>query len=224
MKRTLSAAALALAALLSLSPPLLADVTSVPGESAWVTARFPAGATTVTVDVYDLTAGAQVGTALSATRIQLNAANTDVWTLNLSTMPGFPTTCAQHSYLMRWKPDASDCVASPSLCQESVQDFGGYLCKASLREQPSFVTTTTPVSGQGISQAVIDYFNRRGQQALRWERIDRSATGSFGAPADTVWRVYFYKDTGAWPRPWCVVDTTSDPAVSLPSTAACAGN
>ena len=203
--------------------PAYAGAPAVPGEPNYRTARFPSGATAVTVDILEI-GGAQLADNVAATRAQLDAANTDVWYLDISQVSGYPVNCEPKTFLLRWNPDASDCSASPALCVEETAQVGGYLCEANPKVQVSYVHASTVQSAQGINQSVMDYFNRRGQLPIRWREIRHATDLDFSSPDHTSWEVYFYLSTGDFPHLTCTVLTESDPSVSLPSSANCSGN
>lgn len=188
----------------------------MPGEPNWQVARFPSGATTVVVDVVDL-GGSQIGSDRPATRVTIDAANSDAWAINLATVPGYPVNCEPHTYLLRWAPDAANCTASPATCFESTAQVGGAACKADPRVKATYTYATAVVSAQGISQSLLDWHAKRGQQPTRWREIRHASDGDFASPESTEWEVFFYRAGPTWPELACTVRTATDPSSSLPS-------
>lgn len=139
-----------------------------------------------------------------------------------------PHQCAEMTMLVKWTPAGADCTASPSSCPFTVSRFGGDYCKHLLSERDAsedFTYATGIVAGQGIDQKVIDYYTRRGQLPIRWQKIDRRIDPASGqASSDTFWRVYKYASNTAWPHLTCVVNTRTNPVTTLPTFSTCAGN
>jgi len=199
--------------------------TVFPGLEKWIVASFPSGATTVTVDVYDLSTGVQVANDQAASQISLDAAVTSSWRFDLSTIAGYPATCTLTQYLVRWAPDSADCSAAgtPSACADALVTVGGPDCEGDPGLQESTVYAQTIAAAQGITREVYEWHRRRGLMPVKWREQRRSASRDFANPDATVWQVYFYSQGGEFPHLDCVVETTSDPSVALPSTASCTG-
>jgi hypothetical protein len=212
-------------AVLLLALPAAAEVPGVPGQANIRVARFPNGATTVVADVLEI-GGVQIGNNVATTRAQLDSADTDAFFFNLAGVAGYPVNCEPKTYLVRFVPDGADCSTggTPSSCVEEVVDVGGYLCKANPKLNVSYVYTSATVAGQGISQAVMDYFGRHGQLPIRWRILKTAEDLNFTSPDHVAYEVYFYSTVGAYPHLTCTVLTTTDPNTALPSSAACAGN
>ncbi|MEX2205534.1 MAG: hypothetical protein WEF50_04825 [Myxococcota bacterium] len=103
--------------------------TFVTGEPNFISARFTSNPTTVTVDVQEF-GGAQIGNNLSATQQQVDSVNSDIWTIDLAQVPGYPTDCTQKSYLVRFQPDTTagcSVSGSPSGCVEAIVDVAAQL-------------------------------------------------------------------------------------------------
>ena len=218
MRRLLLALVLVFGGPCGLSPAFAQD-NSVPGEANWQVARFPDGAATVIVDVFEL-GGSQLANDQSAA----NTSNTDVWSLNVAAVVGYPTTCALKTYMLRWQPDAVNCSTNPAECVESTFRTGGVACRLDPHRQMTNTWARTPVSAQGISFGVIKSYARVGEEPIRWQRFDIAADADYTGPSASIWHVFFYSQEGPFPHIECVVPTASDPAVSLPSSASCAGN
>lgn len=188
------------------------------------TAAFQSGPTTVTVDVVDLSTGSQVGNNLATAQTQADSSDTIIHKFDLSTVTGYPTGCEAKTYLVIFNPDSADCSESgdPDLCAYEEVQVGGSACLASMEPiSPSFTYTSTVVSAQGITQDVIDFYNRRGLLVPKWQRFDIADDLDFASIDETIWFVFFYTDSGAAPRIRCTVRTTTDPAGSLPSSTHC---
>lgn len=212
------AALLAIAIGLTL-PAHAGEFPSLPGEPSWQVVRFPAGASSVAVDVVEITSGGgtQIGSDRVATRITIDGAPSDAWTLNLATVPGYPVNCEPRTYVLRWAPDAVSCSSSPSSCIETEAAVGGALCKADPRVKAVYTYAAGVVSGQGLTQAVLTYYARRGERPIRWREIRHASDGDFDNPESTEWEVYFYRAGPTWPELACTVRTTTNPAVTLPA-------
>jgi hypothetical protein len=203
--------------------PALAQAPSIPGEPNWRLTEFPLGATTVTVDVVDMGSGVQVANDQATTQVQLDSTNIRTWKINLAALPGYPVNCEPATWLVRFRPDAADCVVSPSLCAADIVDLGGYLCKANSSVQVSYVYANGVASGQGITQPVMDFFNRRAQLPIKWREVRVAANEDFTTPDYTWWEVYFYGTDEGLPKLLCTVKTSTNPQSALPSSGACTG-
>lgn len=193
----------------------------LPSDPNILVARFPGGATAVTVDVVQI-GGSQLANDVAATRLQLDSANTDAWYLNLQAVSGYPVDCVSRTFLARFNPDASDCAASPSLCVEVSTTVGGTgACLADDRRQTSTVRTSTVVSAQGITSEVLRYSQRLGENPIKWIEIDVASDETYSAPEKTYWVVYQYAVLSGIPYVSCTVVTTTNPATTLPSFASC---
>lgn len=189
---------------------------SLPGEPNWQVVRFPSGASTVVVDVVEL-GGAQIGSDRPAAQVSVDSVASDAWAFNLATTPGYPVNCEPRRYLLRWQPDAVSCTTSPLLCIETEAAVGGALCKADPRVKATYTYANAVAAGQGITQAVIAYYAKRGERAVRWREIRHASDGDFATPESTEWEVYFYRAGPTWPELACTVRTTTDPSVTLPT-------
>lgn len=198
----------------------------LPGQPNWITAELPGAPTTVVVDVVEIATGTQVGNNLATSQVQRDAADTIGFKFDLSTVTGYPTNCAPKSYYVTFVPDSANCseAGTPELCATTIVDVGGSACLASSDfESPSTIHSRVVVSAQGITQEVIDYYNRRGILPVKWQKFVRASDMNFASPDYTVWLVYFYTATNAAPRIKCVVPTATDPASALPSSSHCEG-
>jgi len=182
--------------------------TVVTGEPNIVTARFITNPASVTVDVKDVGAGTQLANDVPATHETIDGVLSDVWSIDLATLPGYPTDCSQRTYIVRFQPLGADCSApgSPGLCATHVVDVGGARCRMDPIKDIAYVRTTTAVSAQGISKAVIDYEARRGRAPIRWRRIHFTDRGH------VKYEVFYYKDTLGYPHLPCTAETTTNPA------------
>jgi hypothetical protein len=203
--------------------PALAQAPSIPGEPNWRVAVFPDGATTVTADIVDLGTGVQVADDVATTQIQVDATNVEAWKVNIAALPGYPVNCEPTTWLVRFRPDAADCVVSPALCAEDIVDLGGYLCKANSSVAVSYVYANAIATGQGISQTVMDYFNRQARLPIKWREVRVSADEDFATPDYVWWEVYFYGAGEGVPKLLCTVKTSTNPQSALPSSTACTG-
>jgi hypothetical protein len=193
-------------------------------QSNWRTAAFASGPTAVTVDVIDLSDGSQVGNNLATTQTQADSADTIIHKYDLSTVTGYPENCEPATYLVIFNPDATDCSesGSPTLCAYDYVQVGGSACLASTQPvSQTFVYTSSVVSGQGITQDVLDFYNRRGMLVPKWQKFETAGDLDFSGIDETAWLVFFYEDSGSAPRINCTVPTTTDPAGSLPSSSHC---
>jgi hypothetical protein len=193
-------------------------------QSNWRSAAFQSAPTTVTVDVVDLATGTQVGNNLATSQVQADSADTVIHKFDLSTVTGYPVGCEPKTYLVIFNPDSTNCSegGSPGLCAYDHVHVGGSACLASTQPvSESYAYTSSVVSGQGITQAVIDYYNRRGMHVPRWQKFEVAGDLDFSSIEETVWVVFFYQDDGDAPRIRCTVPTTTDPAGSLPSATHC---
>jgi len=187
-------------------------------------AEFLSDPTAVVVDVVDLSTGTQVGNNLSATRLQRDSANTIAWKFDLKTVSGYPTGCDLKTYMVTFVPGSANCASgqSPGSCASELVQVGGSACLAEtspVSSDPEFATV--PIPTQGITQKVVDFHARRGLLTTKWRKILVSGALNFSAPDATVWEVFFWIDTNEAPRIKCSVLTTSDPAISLPSSSHC---
>jgi len=188
-------------------------------------AEFLAAPAAVTVDVVDLSTGSQVADDVAATQVQRDLSDTIAWKYDLATVTGYPSGCEAKTYLVTFTPDAADCSegATPELCASEIVHVGGAACLASedrISADPEFASTV--ISAQGITQSVLDFFERRGELVPKWRKLTIAADEDYATPETTLWEVYFWTDTNASPRIKCSVTTSSDPAVSLPSSSHCA--
>jgi hypothetical protein len=198
----------------------------LPGQSNWITAEIAGNPTTVTVDVVEIGTGTQVGNNLATTQVQRDSVDTIGFKFDLSTVSGYPTNCTPKSYYVTFVPDGANCseAGTPELCATTIVDVGGSACpNDSEFESDSVVHSRVVVSGQGITQEVLDYYNRRGILPVKWQKFVRAADRNFAAPDYTIWLVYFYTSTNNAPRIKCTVPTSTDPSVSLPSSSHCEG-
>jgi len=198
----------------------------LPGQSNWITAELPGAPAAVVVDVVDIATGTQVGNNLATVQVQRDAADSIAFKFDLSTVTGYPTSCAPKSYYVTFIPDAANCseAGTPELCATTIVDVGGSACLGAADwESISVVHSKVVVSAQGITQNVLDYYNRRGILPVKWRKLARAADLNFAASDYTLWEVYFYTSTNNAPRIKCTVPTLSDPAVSLPSASHCEG-
>jgi hypothetical protein len=187
-------------------------------------AEFLAEPAAVAVDVVDLSSGTQVANNVAATQVQRDAADTIAWKYDLATVSGYPTGCAPKTYLVTFVPDAAECseAGTPELCASEIVQVGGSACLAEsspVSIDPEYATSAIP--GQGISQKVVDFHARRGLLTEKWRKILVAADLDFATPDATLWEVLFWTDGNEAPRIKCRVVTTSDPAVSLPSSSHC---
>jgi len=187
-------------------------------------AAFQSAPTTVTVDVVDMDTGTQVGNNLATTQLQADSSDTIVHKFDLSSVTGYPEGCEPKTYLVIFVPDSADCSesGSPALCAYDWVQVGGSACLASASPvTQSFSYTSTVVSAQGITQDVVDFYNRRGLLVPKWQRFDIAGDLDFSGIDETIWLVMFYQDDGSAPRVRCSVPTTTDPSSSLPSATHC---
>lgn len=204
----------------------------VPGLANRRVARFPAGATAVVVDVYNVDTATQVGNNVATTRIQLDSANTDAFTFDLSAVSGYPTDCTPTTFFLRWIPDSADCAATgtPGTCVEETVYVGGVGCRDQGMRQVSVTKTSVVKEAQGVTQAIIDYYARRGETVQLWRTIKVAYDGNFASPDYTVYEVFFYTASGTAATPFsCGVMTSTDPSgmstVDLQNLqSACSGN
>lgn len=194
-----------------------AEDNSSPGEKNFQCARFPAGATAVTVDVLDLTNATQIGNNVATTRQQLDSVNSDHFCFRLDQVAGYPATCEVTDLIMVFSPDGANCNSTPASCASSTSRVGGSQCRMDPNRRVTTVYADALVAGLGISQAVRDFYNRRGTEPVKWRKIETAEDQDFSSPSHTVWEVFFYEGVGAFPRLKCTVATESDPNVSLPS-------
>lgn len=205
---------------------LLSVWMAVPAEGAqYVTAEFASTVpTTVVADVVDLATGTQVGNNLAATQLSRDSATQALWRIDLSTVAGFPAACEPKSYLVTFVPDGANCNASggsPELCAVIQIDANNQEgCSPASTTHVDYYHSATVVSAQGISQAVLDYYARRGASPITWRQVRVARTGNFASPEKTYWEVYFYRLENQIPA-LCTVYTTTDPSSSLPSSAQC---
>ena len=188
------------------------------------TAAFQSAPTTVTVDVIDLSDGSQVGNDLATTQIQDDSSDSIIHKFDLSTVTGYPENCEPATYLVIFNPDAADCSESgdSTLCAYEEVQVGGSACLSSMQPiSQTFAYTSSVVSGQGITQDVLDFYNRRGMLVPKWQKFETSGDLDFSGIDETLWLVFFYEDSGSAPRINCTVPTTTDPAGSLPSNSHC---
>lgn len=216
-----------LAAILMLSLPSLAETLRFPGEPNTRIALFPSQPSAVTVDVLDV-GGLQIGNNLPTTQLQIDATNSSVWTFDLASVAGYPLDCTTKTYLVRWLPDAVNCATSPALCVFERVDVGGAFCKSDPSLQVSYVHAQAVVAAQGITQPVLDFFNRTGRLPILWREIRHAADRDFVNPDSVEWEVYFYSsatsaDGVTTATLKCTVSTTTDPNTTLPSSGSCTG-
>jgi hypothetical protein len=193
-------------------------------QSNWRTAAFQTSPTAVTVDVIDLSDGSQVGNNLATTQVQDDSADSIIFKYDLSTVTGYPEGCEPKSYLVMFNPDSADCSEGndPDLCAYDWVQVGGSACLAALQPvTTSFTYTSSVVSAQGITQDVIDFYNRRGLLVPKWQTFESAGDLDFSGIDETTYLVFFYEDSGAAPRINCTVPTTSDPGSALPSATHC---
>jgi len=187
---TIRLLALAFAAWLGMcgALPALAE-NALPAKAHEVCARFPASApSAVTVDVLEV-GGSQIGNDVSATKQTLDAADSDIWCLDLDTVSGFAATCDLTTYAVRFVPDAADCSTggSPSLCVEHTIMSGGAECWGFDSEQ-TVVYPTAAIPSRGITQTVI---NRGNPSYIKHDvKIDE-------ASIVFTWYQVFYYDASA---------------------------
>lgn len=195
-------------------------LTPARADENWITAGFASLPAAVTVDVVDLGLGTTVGDDLATAQITIDGATSIYHQFDLATVTGYPTDCAQKTYLIEFIPDAADCstAGTPALCATSVVRAGG---GCPTPNSGFYVHTATVITAQGITQDVLDWYAARGMLTLKWVKARRSNGSDFSSPDATMWQVYFYQDGGAAPRIKCVVETGSDPSVSLPSSSHC---
>lgn len=207
---------LALLALLALAAPAWGQ-TYAPGIENHRVARFPSGASAVTVDVYEVNSATQVGDDIAATVIEIDEEDSDAWTFDLAAVAGYPVDCTPTDYVLRWNPDASNCSAedgTPALCFLETVHVGGPECETQGKVQVEVTKTTVPNDAQGITQGVIDYYARRGERVQRWRKISTSYDGDFSSPVAVKWEVFFYRSSAeSVATPFsCGKETTSNPA------------
>jgi hypothetical protein len=134
---------------------------AMPEASYIVSARFPLTApSAVVVDVFEV-GGTQIGSDVSAAQVQLDAADSDVWQLDLASVSGFAPDCDPRSYVVRFVPDAADCSESgtPDQCAEQLVHSGGWLCKVNSDQDQVVTYPTLPIPARGITSAVISRGN-----------------------------------------------------------------
>jgi len=196
----------------------------LPGQSNWITAEIPGSPAAVVVDVVDIATGTQVGNNLATVQVQRDALDSIAFKFDLSTVTGYPTSCAPKSYYVTFIPDAANCseAGTPELCATTIVDVGGSACLAAFGWQSESIEhSSVVVSEQGITQEVLDYFNRRGILPVKWQKFAFAADLNFAAPDFSLWIVYFYTAAGNAPRILCTVPIYTDPATSLPSASHC---
>jgi len=208
-----------IAALLALFAMDARAETFVTGEPNHISARFTSNPASVTVDVQEI-GGTQIGNNLAATHQQIDAVNSDVWTIDLAAVAGYPTDCTQKSYIVRFQPNTTaDCSAagSPSGCSEQIIDVGGSRCRDPNLDV-SYYRTNAPVAAQGISAAVVAYEERRGRAPIRWTKTAYTDRGG------VKYEVFFYTVSLGFPHLKCTVNTTSDPSAMDSVTLTALGN
>ncbi len=189
----------------------------------WIIALFdgadPVG---VTVDVVEVGSGTTVGDDLAAIELDSDSTTSIYWRFDLTQVNDYPTGCELKTYAMAFQPTTGDCsrFGTPANCRYAVVEVGGASCFADAIST-HYVHTSTVVSGQGIDQAVLDFYNARSVLPLLWVEIDRSDDYDYTAPDSTYYEVYFYTSSASAPRVLCTVKTNVDPASALPSYTHC---
>jgi len=189
----------------------------------WVVGQFPSGTpATVTVDVVQIETGTTVADDAAATQLQIDSADSIYWRYDLSTVSGYPTGCEVATYAVAFEPAGGDCSegGTPANCFFVMRQVGGSECFATAIST-YYVHTSTIVSGQGIDQAVLDFYAARSVLPLLWVETSRSESEDYTAPDSNYWEVYFYTSSASAPRILCTVITTTNPSSSLPSYTHC---
>lgn len=201
---------------------------SIPSEPNYIHARFPTTSpAAVAVQVVD-EAGVALGTPVAAAKIP-NQETGDVWQINAATLTGYPVACQpRKSFVATWNPDSSDCAGVDRAgCITSTFTVGGSACSTGTGSGGSRVNVATTyartvVTGQGITQSVLNAYRRIGQDPERWDRVDEMDPADDQSVLDTFWRVHVYSSEGAYEHRKCTVVSYTDPALAGNPTYTCA--